>query len=370
MIMSSKVYFTDFSESPQRNIFSKLSDLMERLPLSGVAAKDDLVAVKVHFGERGNTAFVPPHFVRAVVDKLKQTGAKPFVTDANTLYVGSRSNSVDHLETAHQHGFTYSSLGCPVLIADGLRGGAYVEVEAGGRHLKKVKLAHDLAKADAIVCVTHFKGHELAGFGGSIKNLGMGGGARGGKLAMHSDVTPTIKAEKCIACGRCAANCPAGAIAIDKFAVIDPKRCIGCGSCIVVCPTHACRNNWDSGARKMQEKMVEYLAGFAGGKRGKIAYLNFIMNVSPACDCYGHAGTPIVADIGICASLDPVAVDAASNDLVMQAGGNGNSALEKAHQPGSDKFRDIYPEVDWAWQLDYAEEMGLGKRKYLLEKIS
>ncbi|MDO9026719.1 MAG: DUF362 domain-containing protein [bacterium] len=367
--MSSKVYFSDFSESSQRNIYAKLSDIIDKMPLSKVVAKDELVAVKVHFGERGNTAFVQPHFVRAVVDKIKALGAKPFVTDANTLYVGSRSNSVDHLETAHQHGFTYSSLGCPVMIADGLRGGAYVEVEVKGTHLKKVKLAHDLYKADAIVCVTHFKGHELAGFGGSIKNLGMGGGARGGKLAMHSDVTPVIKAEKCIACGKCAENCPADAIAIDKYAVIDPKKCIGCGSCIVVCPTHAARNGWDTGAQKMQEKMAEYLAGFAQNKKGKIGYLNFIMNVSPACDCYGHADNPIVPDLGICGSLDPVAVDAASNDLVMQAGGNKNSALEKAHKPGSDKFRDIYAEVDWAWQLDHAEKLGLGSRKYELVKV-
>ena len=367
--MSSQVYFTDFSESPQRNIYAKLSNIIDMMPLSKVAAKGELVAVKVHFGERGNTAFVQPCFVRAVVDKIKALGAKPFVTDANTLYVGSRSNSVDHLETAHQHGFTYSSLGCPVLIADGLRGGAYVEVDVNGTHLKKVKLAHDLYKADAIVCVTHFKGHELAGFGGSIKNLGMGGGARGGKLAMHSDVTPVIKAEKCIACGKCAQNCPADAIVIDKYAAIDPKKCIGCGSCIVVCPTHAARNGWDTGAQKMQEKMAEYLAGFAQNKKGKIGYLNFIMNVSPACDCYGHADNPIVPDLGICGSLDPVAIDAASNDLVMQAGGNRNSALEKAHKEGSDKFRDIYPEVDWSVQLTHAEKMGLGSRKYELVKV-
>ncbi|MBI4725732.1 DUF362 domain-containing protein [candidate division TA06 bacterium] len=367
--MSSQVYFTDFGESSQRNIYAKLAEIMDKMPLAGVVAKGDLTAVKVHFGERGNTAFVPPHYVRAVVQKIKVLGAKPFVTDANTLYVGSRSNSVDHLETAQQHGFTYSLLGCPVLIADGLRGGAYVEVEVKGAHLKKVKLAHDLYQADAIVCVTHFKGHELAGFGGSIKNLGMGGGARGGKLAMHSDVSPIIKAEKCIKCGKCAQNCPADAIAIDKYAVIDPKKCIGCGSCIVVCPVYAARNGWDSGARKMQEKMVEHLAGFAQNKKGEIGYLNFIMNVSPACDCYGHADNPIVPDLGICASVDPVAIDAASNDLVMQAEGQKNSALEKAHKPGSDKFRDIYPEVDWAWQLAHAEKMGLGSRKYELVKV-
>ena len=367
--MPSKVFFADFRETPDRNIFDKLSDLIDKLPLSSTVAAGELVAVKVHFGERGNTAFVAPHFVRAVVGKVKEQKAKPFVTDANTLYVGSRGNSVEHLETAHQHGFTYSSLGCPVLIADGLRGGSYVEAEVTGGKLKTVKLAHDLARADAIVCVTHFKGHELAGFGGSIKNLGMGGGSRGGKLAMHSDVAPLINQEQCIACGKCADNCPAGAITIEGHAVIDPKKCIGCGSCIVVCPTHAARNGWDSGPAAMQQKMVEHLAGFARAKPGKIANINFINHVSPACDCYGHADTPIVPDLGICASLDPVAVDAASNDLVIKSAGTRGSALTNAHAAGADKFRDIYPDADWSIQLTYAEQLGLGSRKYELVTV-
>lgn len=367
--MPSKVFFTSFKESSDRNIFDKLDMLMEKLPLSSVIKKDELVAIKVHFGERGNTAFIPSYYVRRVVDKIKEHKGRPFVTDANTLYVGSRSNSVDHLETAAIHGFTRDTLGCPVIIADGLRGGSYVEVEVDGKHFKRVKLAHELVKADSIVCITHFKGHELAGFGGSIKNLGMGGAARGGKLAMHSDVTPQIKKEKCIACGKCAANCPADAITIDKFAIIDPQKCIGCGSCIVVCPTHACRNGWDTGAQKMQEKMAEHMAAFANNKKGRLAYINFIMNVSPACDCYGHADHPIVPDIGICSSLDPVAIDAASNDLVISAAGHRESVLKKAFPPGSDKFRDIYPDVDWAWQLEHAEKLGVGSRKYQIETV-
>lgn len=354
--MISTVYFTDFSETPDRNIFDKLSKMLDRLPLSTAVAKGDLAAVKVHFGERGNTAFVAPHFVRAVIERIQALGAKPFVTDANTLYVGSRSNTVDHLETAHRHGFSYSSLGCPVSIADGLRGGSYVEIAVGGAHFKKVKRAHDLARADAIVCVTHFKGHELSGFGGSIKNLGMGGGARGGKLAMHSDVAPLVRQEKCTACGRCAASCPADAIAVEGRAVIDPKRCIGCGSCIAVCPARAMRNGWDSGPRAMQEKMAEHLAGFAALKPGKIAYVNFINNVSPSCDCYGHAGTPIAPDVGVCASLDPVAVDAASCELVIKAAGR-------------DVFRETHPEADWAVQLEAAERLGLGSRAYRLVAV-
>lgn len=366
---SSKVYFHGLASGDKRRLHGKIADLLGKLPLSTAVSKGDLTAVKLHFGERGNKAYVPPPLVKPVVEAIKKAGARPFLTDANTLYVGSRSDSAAHLETAHLHGFSFEAMGCPVIIADGLRGGSYVEVEVDGRHLKKVKLAHDLAKADAIVCVTHFKGHELAGFGGSIKNLGMGGGARGAKLAMHSDIVPQIKAEKCTACGRCAQNCPAGAIRVKKHARIDPKKCIGCGSCIVVCPEHAVRNGWDSGPRAMQEKMAEHLAGFAKLHKGKMAYLNFIINVSPACDCYGRTDPYIVPDIGVCASLDPVAVDQASVDLVNRAEGLKGTALKKALKPGTDKFRDIYPDVDWSIQLRYAEELGLGSREYRLVEI-
>jgi hypothetical protein len=368
-MIPSEVYFAALASQDQDDAEGKIATLLERLPLADVAAKGDLTAVKLHFGEVGNKAFVPPRLVKPVVEAIKALGARPFLTDANTLYVGTRSDSISHLETAHRHGFSYDAMGCPALISDGLRGGSYVEVEVNGKHLKKVKLAHDLAKADAIVCVTHFKGHELAGFGGSLKNLGMGGGCRGAKLAMHSDISPQIKKEKCTACGRCAANCPAAAIEIDKHARIDARKCIGCGSCIVVCPEHAVRNAWDSGPEKMQEKMVEHMAGFNKLHPGKLAFLNYIINVSPACDCYGRTDPYIVSDIGICASRDPVAVDAASNDLVINAPGIKGTALKKALKPGSDKFRDIYPEVDWSVQLRYAEELGLGSRNYRLVKV-
>jgi len=361
---TSTVYFVDLNGRDKQSLAGALDGLLARLPLSAVVAKGDLAAVKLHFGEQGNTAFVPPKLVRPVVDAVRALGAKPFLCDANTLYVGTRSDSASHLATAHLHGFTYETMGCPVIIADGLRGGSYVEVEVAGRHLKRVKLAHDLAKCDAIVCASHFKGHELAGFGGAIKNLGMGGGARGAKLAMHSDITPQIKKDKCTACGRCAENCPAGAITIEGHAIIEPSKCIGCGSCIVVCPERAVRNAWDSGPAMMQEKMVEHLAGFFKLHQGKLAFVNYIINVAPACDCYGSNDPYIVPDIGVCASLDPVALDAASNDLVMQAQGLKGSKLTKAFEPGSDKFRDIYPEVDWSIQLKYAEELGLGSRKY------
>jgi uncharacterized Fe-S center protein len=367
--MTSQVYFIPLTDPKAKSAPSRVKKLLARFPLSAIAGQGDLVAIKIHFGERGNKAYIPPSLARPVVDELRALKAKPFLTDANTLYVGTRSDSVSHLETAREHGYSLETMGCPVIIADGLRGGAYVEVEVDGKHLSKVRLAHDLAKADTIVCLTHFKGHELSGFGGAIKNLGMGGGCRGAKLAMHSDIVPQVRKEKCIACGRCAADCPAGAIVIEGWARIDPRKCIGCGSCIVVCPRQAVRNAWDSGPEKMQQKMVEHLAGFFKLHRGRMAFINFIINVSPACDCYGRTDPYIVSDIGICASLDPVAVDQASVDLVNRAPGIKNTALKSALTPNSDKFKDIYPDVDWSHQLSYAEEMGLGSRSYQLIEL-
>lgn len=380
----SKVYFSSFQASSERNIFDKLGDLMNALPLSEVVRKNDIIAIKVHFGERGNTAFVAPTYVRKVVDLVRALGGRPFVTDANTLYVGSRSDSVAHLETAHLHGFSYETLGCPVIIADGLRGGSYVEVPVKGARTETVRLAHELVKADAIVCVTHFKGHELSGFGGAIKNLGMGGGCRGAKLAMHSGVRPRIKAKKCIGCGKCVENCPAAAIVLKgsvasnavearvgrKVASLDPKLCIGCGSCIVVCPSEAVSISWDAQASDMQERMVEHLAGYVQQKNGRIAYLNFINHVSPACDCYGFSDQPIVADIGVLASLDPVAVDAACNELVIRAQGLHPSALKSSFAPGTDKFRDLYPDVDGTVQLTHAQALGLGSREHQIIEIA
>jgi hypothetical protein len=313
------------------------------------------------------------------VDAIRKLGGRPFVTDANTLYVGSRSDSVAHLETAHRHGFTFETLGCPVIIADGLRGGSYVELPVDGIHAKTVRLAHELVKADAIFCVSHFKGHELSGFGGALKNLGMGGGCRGAKLSMHSAVKPRFSARRCIGCGRCVSNCPSRAIRLEaresevrasrKVARVDVAACVGCGSCIVVCPKQAVSIAWNAGAQEMQERMVEHLAALVRQKAGRVGYLSFVDKVSPACDCYPYSDRPIVPDIGVLGSLDPVALDAACNELVRRSAGLHNSALSSAFAEGEDKFKDLYPDVDWSVQLDHAEALGVGTRAFDLIEI-
>lgn len=368
-MMRPKVLFTDLRADHRRNMLDKVEALMVGAGVEDRIKKGDLVAIKVHFGELGNTAYIRPVYVRRAVEIIKRLGAKPFVTDANTLYVGTRSDSVSHLETAHAHGFGYSCLGAPLIIADGLKGKSETLVAVDGVHFKSVHIASEIAAADAIIALTHFKGHELSGFGGAIKNLGMGCAARSGKLAQHSSVSPKVTKKKCIACGDCVSHCAARAIDLGEKAEIVPARCVGCGECILVCPTSAIQVQWNEGPKSMQEKMAEYAAGALKGKEDKSVFVNFLTQVSPACDCYGHSDAPIVADIGVLASTDPVAADQASVDLVNARPGNIESQLKSNHAPGEDKIRGVYPEIDWSVQLDRAAMMGVGSREYDLVKI-
>ena len=368
--MKSTVYFADLRATPKQNLLAKVEALCDAAGMTDRIKKDALVAVKLHFGEAGNTAYIRPIFIRRIVDGIKALGGRPFLTDTNTLYVGSRSNSIDHLTTAIQNGFSYAVVGAPLIIADGLRGGNEIAVEVNLNRFKRVYIGSEIVRADAIISVAHFKGHELSGFGGTIKNLGMGCGSRKGKLAQHSSVSPKVVRKKCVGCGDCIAYCAQHAIRLfDEKAKIDSKKCVGCGECILICPNQAIQIQWNQAIPVFLENMVEYTAGVLKEKKSTSVFLNFITNVSPACDCYGHSDAPIVPDIGIVASRDPVAIDQASVDLVNQAQGREGSLLAKNFNPGQDKFRAIYPKVDWEIQLDYAEKIGLGARNYQLERI-
>ncbi len=368
--MKSNVYFADLRAKPNQNLLSKVDGLLDAVGLAGKVKKGALVAVKLHFGEAGNTAYIQPGFIRRIVGKIKEAGGRPFLTDANTLYVGSRSDSVGHLTTAIQNGFAYAVVDAPLVIADGLRGGNETAVRVDLKRHKRVYIGSEITSADAIVSAAHFKGHELSGFGGTIKNLGMGCASRKGKLAQHSTVSPKVKRKNCEGCGECVDYCAQAAISlIDEKAQIDPKKCVGCGECIIICTNQAIQIQWDQAIPVFLENIVEYTAGVLKNKKGTATFLNFITQVSPACDCYPHNDAPIVADIGIVASNDPVAIDQASADLVNQAQGLPNSALTTNLEPGKDKFRAIYPNVDWEIQLQYAEQIGLGTRDYELVKI-
>jgi uncharacterized Fe-S center protein len=376
--MKTDVYFANLGAGG-KTILDKLSILLDRTDLKGKIREKDLVAIKLHFGEVGNTAFVRPIFLRRVVERVKNWQGKPFLTDTNTLYRGMRQEAISHLTTAYQHGFAYSVIDAPILIADGLRGNSAVNVRIDRPLFKTVSIARDIHMADALIGVTHFKGHELSGFAGTLKNLGMGCASREGKLSQHSNISPQVKEKTCNGCKRCLTSCAYDAIlmkspnrGVEKksmVASVDPKKCVGCGECILTCPTGAVQIQWNETIPLFQKKMVEYAYGAVHNKKGKALYLNFLTQISPACDCYGYSDTPIVNDVGILASEDPVAIDQASVDLVNQQSGSHASKLPKNWGNGEDKFRALYPEVDWSIQLSYAEEIGLGTTEYELIKV-
>ena len=365
-----KVYFSDMRASSKENHLSKLVRLIDTAGLEEMIRPRSLVAIKLHFGERGNTAFIRPLFIRAIVDRLRQLGASPFLTDTNTLYAGTRGNSVSHLNTAIQNGFAFSVVNAPVIIADGMRGASWHKVKIDQEIIKTAYLGKEIVESDFLISVAHFKGHELSGFGGTIKNLGMGCAARKGKLEQHSSLSPKVKAKKCIGCGDCVDHCAQNAISFtEEKAFIDPKKCVGCGECILICSNGAINVQWNADVPLFQKMMVEYTAAVLKAKKGNALFLNFLTSISPACDCYGHNDAPIVGDIGIMASNDPVAIDQAAVDMVNQQAGAEGSCLTSSRGRGEDKFRSIYPYIDWTIQLEYGERIGLGSRDYELVRI-
>ncbi len=368
--MQSTVYFIDLRTRYRDNLPAKLARLLDKTGLSDVVEKNDLTAVKLHFGEQGNTAFIRPLFLRKIVESIKALGGVPFLTDSNTLYAGTRSDSPHHLTTAIQNGFAYSVVDAPVIIADGLRGKSETPVSINKKRFNTVYIGTDIVAADVLIGVAHFKGHELTGFAGAIKNIGMGCASRRGKLAQHSTVAPKVKKRRCIGCGDCAGHCSQNAISIvNEKASINPEKCIGCGECILICQTGAIQVQWNQSIPVFMENMVEYTMGVLKGKDGKSLFINFLTDISPACDCLPFNDAPIVQNIGIAASIDPVALDQACVDLVNKEPALPGSCLESNKGPDEDKFTGVYPNIDWTLQLVYAQRLGLGNRSYSLEKV-
>ena len=368
--MKSDVFFIDLRAKYQESFVKKLEKLMDRAGLSATIHERDLVAVKLHFGESGNTAFIRPVHIRHIVSAIKARGGTPFLTDANTLYAGTRGDAPNHLNTAIENGFAHSVVGAPLVMADGLRGKSQTSVAINGKNCKRAYIGSEIIGADALISVAHFKGHELSGFGGTIKNLGMGCASRKGKLDQHSTVAPKVKRKKCVGCGECATHCSQSAIdMIEEKAVIDPERCIGCGECILVCPNEAVAIQWNQEIPVFMERMVEYTMGVLKAKKDKALFVNFITDVSPGCDCLPYNDAPIVRDIGVVASTDPVAIDQASVDLVNREHVLPGCCLSADIGPGQDKFGAVYPNVDWTHQLAYAESLELGRRDYELVSV-
>jgi uncharacterized protein len=352
----SKVYFIDFHTSPQQNMYKKLTRLLEKAGMLSIDFSKKLVAIKIHFGEPGNLAYIRPNYAAVVVKMLQNKDGLVFLTDANTLYKGRRSNAVDHLQSAMENGFNPIALGCNVVIADGLKGTDCREIEIDLKHCKTAKIGTAIADSDVLISLNHFKGHEMTGFGGCLKNIGMGSGSVGGKLEMHSNSKPIVSADKCTACKVCEKNCAHDAIHVqNKKAGINYEKCVGCGQCVAVCQYDAVQVQWE--AAKMMEKMAEY--AYAVLKDKPAFHINFLMDISPDCDCWNFNNIPISPNIGILASSDPIAIDKASADLVNNSGLN----------PGIDKFKEAHPKTDWRICLDYAEKLGFGTQQYELIKI-
>ncbi len=368
--MPSKVFFADMRAGHKESLLAKIGRLLQNCGIGGRIAAGDLVAIKLHFGEKGNHTFIRPIFIRQVVDEVKKCGGKPFLTDSSTLYPGERKEAVSALACAIENGFAYAVVNAPLIMSDGLRGHTATRVKIAGELLQEVGIGSEIMEADALLAVSHFKCHELTGFGGTLKNLGMGCSSREGKLVQHSTVGPKVAEKFCNGCALCLKACVHAAITImEGKARIDAEACTGCGRCITICQQKAIAIQWNESTPLVMKKMSEHALGAVTGKEEKSMFVNFITQVSPACDCYGHADAPIVNDIGICASLDPVALDQACADLVNAAPGNQNTALQSGHAPGGDKFRGVYPEIDWEVQLEHGEKIGLGRREYELIRI-
>ncbi len=369
--MAEKVYFACMrARNPGQNTITKLQRLFDEAGFSGLIDPGDLTAIKLHFGEWGNESYVNPVYVRQVVDHVRQAGGKPFLTDSNTLYKGSRSNAVDHLQIAIEHGFAYAVVAAPLIIADGIRGGDRRNVVTRTPHFQNVTISGEIADSDAMIVLSHFKGHDTAGFGGAIKNLAMGCAPPVGKQAQHC-ARPVNNPDRCTGCGKCFSVCPADAISMvdgqgGQKARIESGQCIGCFECLAICPSSAIDVDWETEIPEFIERMVEYAYGAVKGKEKKTGYINFLLRITPDCDCVPWSDASIVPDIGILASRDPVAIDAASYDLVNAEEGIRQSFLSDNFGRGMDKFKGVWKHTDGYRQIEYGEKIGLGNPEYTL----
>ena len=371
----SKVYFTDFRARPGYNLLQKLQRLIKEAGINNIDFENKYVAIKIHFGEPGNLAYLRPNYSKAVADVVKELGGKPFLTDCNTLYVGGRKNAIDHIDAAYQNGFTPYSTGCHVIIADGLKGTDESYIEIDGEYVKTAKIGRAIMDADIVISLNHFKGHELAGFGGAIKNIGMGCGSRAGKMEMHSNGKPTVYAPKCKKCKQCKKICAHSAISYDEegIAHIDHLKCVGCGRCIGICNFDAVKSASDATSDILNMKMVEY--ALAVVKDRPQFHISLICDVSPNCDCHAENDAPIVPNIGMLASYDMVALDKACIDLVNKQTAFEKSAITdnlKKYNLDKFKFDNLamnHPSTNWKSQIEHAEKLGLGNSEYELIEI-
>lgn len=367
----SKVYFTDFRTRVGVSLTEKLQRLIKKAGITDIDMDGKFVAIKMHFGELGNLSYLRPNYAKAVADVVKECGGKPFLTDCNTLYPGSRKNALEHLDCANINGFNTITTGCQIIIGDGLRGTDDITVPVrNGEYCKEAYIGRAVMDADIFISLTHFKGHESTGFGGAIKNIGMGCGSRAGKMQQHNSGKPIVHDDLCRGCRRCAKECGSDAITYENGkAVINQDICKGCGRCIGACVFDAIENqNWNAN-EILGRKMAEYSQTVCDGR--PTFHISLVRDISPNCDCHGENDAPILPDVGIFASFDPVALDQACVDACLHATPMPNSQLsDNLADPHwhhhHDNFLDSNPNVRWKETLEHAEKIGLGTREYEL----
>ena len=373
----SKVYFTNFrTQAFGDGLPTKLKKMIKKAGIGDIDMDGKFVAIKMHFGELGNISYLRPNYAKAVADVVKELGGKPFLTDCNTMYPGSRKNALEHLECAWENGFTPLTVGCPVIIGDGLKGTDDIEVPVeGGEYVKAAKIGRAVMDADVFISLTHFKGHEMTGFGGAIKNIGMGCGSCSGKTEQHRSGTSHITAEVCRGCKRCQRECANGGLVFDEAAkkmTVDTEHCVGCGRCLGACNFDAIAFNNENANEVLNCKMAEYTKAVVDGRPS--FHISLIVDVSPNCDCHGENDAPILPNLGMFASFDPLALDQACVDACLAATPLPNSQLAENMKKADfvdhhDHFRNSTPESEWRSCLDHAEKIGLGSRSYELIEV-
>ena len=365
-----KVYYTDLRTRDGDNLPKKLQRLIRAAGIADIDMEKKFVAIKLHFGEPGNLSFLRPNYAKAVADVVKELGGIPFLTDCNTLYVGRRKHALEHLEAAQENGFSPLSTGCQIIIADGLKGTDEVEVPVeGGEYVTAAKIGRAVMDADIFISLAHFKGHDSTGFGGAIKNIGMGCGSRAGKMEQHCSGKVSVNPKRCRGCGACARNCAQGAISYgeDRKAVIDEEKCVGCGRCIAICSFDAIKPHNSSSEASLNRRIAEY--AYAVVKDKPNFHISIAADISPNCDCHPENDAPIVPNIGMFASFDPVAIDLAAADAVNAMPANPRSALSEAECRCHDHFINVHPNTNWRVQIEHGEEIGLGSSEYELIRI-
>lgn len=368
--MASKVYFTDFHATYRENLPQKLARLVKTAGmLENIDFNNRYTAIKIHFGEPGNLSYLRPNYARVIVDLIKEQGGRVFLTDCNTLYVGRRKNALDHLDAAYENGYNPFTLGCQIMIADGLKGTDETLVPINCDYVKEAKIGTAIMDADIIISMNHFKGHENTGFGGALKNLGMGCGSRAGKMEMHSEGKPVVDQSLCVGCGACTRICAhSAAVVTNKKASIDLNRCVGCGRCIGACPMDAVSSGIDCSNDILNCKIAEY--AYAVCKDRPNFHISLVMDVSPNCDCHSENDVPIVPNVGMFASFDPVALDVACADAVNRQPVMPGSVLSKHYEHDHhDHFVNSHPETNWKVAIDHGVKIGLGSREYELIEI-